>query len=138
MADTGIRRSEIIERAESWLRPSVAHSTTKFHQNEFGIYRTDCWGYVSMAWGLPDRRGGVDTVGLAEISTMIGQDDLLAGDILLDARHVTIFHEWADRDRAACWGFEQAAGTGTVRRLIPYPHATPRRYVNVYRGRLLA
>ncbi|WP_436493158.1 hypothetical protein [Actinokineospora sp. HUAS TT18] len=131
-----IRRSEIVDRAESWLRPSVAHSATKFHQNEYGIYRTDCSGYVSMAWGLPDRRGGVNTVGLAEVSAPIAKDELLAGDILLHADHVAIFHEWADRDRTAYWGFEQSGGTGAVSRPIPYPHDLagefiPRRYIHL-------
>jgi cell wall-associated NlpC family hydrolase len=143
-----IRRSEIIERAESWLRPTVPYSTNKFHHNEFGIYRTDCSGYVSMAWGLSgvplDRRGGLDTLGLAGVSESIERDDLRAGDILLRTegsrliRHVAIFHEWADDDGAAYWGFEQSGGTGTVHRLVSYPydgqeHYLPRRYLNVIR-----
>jgi cell wall-associated NlpC family hydrolase len=141
-----IRRSEIIERAESWLRPSVAYSTTKFHHNEFGIYRTDCSGYVSMAWGLPgvphNRRGGFDTLGLASASEPIERDELRAGDVLLRTegsrliRHVAIFHEWADDNGTAYWGFEQSGGTGTVHRLITYPyggqeHYLPFRYRNV-------
>lgn len=138
-----IRRSEIIQRAESWLCPSVPHSSAKFHHNEHGIYRTDCSGYVSMAWGLPgvphDRRGGLDTSGLAAVSEMIEREDLRAGDVLLRTggsrliRHVTIFHEWADDGRMSYWGFEQAAGSGTTHRLITYPydgleHFLPRRY----------
>ena len=141
-----MRRSEIIERAESWLQPSVPYSPTKFHHNEFGIYRTDCSGYVSMAWGLPDvpptRRGGLDTLGLATVSESIERDELRAGDVLLRTegsrliRHVAVFHEWADDDRTAYWGFEQSGGTGTVHRLITYPyggqeHYLPRRYLNV-------
>lgn len=141
-----MRRSEIIERAESWLQPSVPYSTTKFHHNEFGIYRTDCSGYVSMAWGLPDvppnRRGGLDTLGLATVSEPIERDELRAGDVLLRTegsrliRHVAVFHEWADDDRTAYWGFEQSVGTGTVHRHIGYPydgmeHYLPRRYLNV-------
>jgi cell wall-associated NlpC family hydrolase len=142
-----IRRSEIIERAESWLRPSVPYRGTKFHHNEFGIYRTDCSGYVSMAWGLPsvphDRRGGLDTLGLAKVSEPIDRDELRAGDVLLRTegsrliRHVAVFHEWTDDDRTAYWGFEQSGGAGTVHRRITYPyggqeHYLPRRYRNVY------
>lgn len=141
-----VRRSEIIERAESWLRPSVPYSTAKFHHNEYGIYRTDCSGYVSMAWGLPgvppNRRGGLDTRGLATVSETIERDELRAGDVLLRTegsrliRHVAVFHEWADDDRTAYWGFEQSGGTGTVHRRIVYPyggqeHYLPRRYLNV-------
>jgi cell wall-associated NlpC family hydrolase len=140
-----VRRSEIIERAESWLRPSVPYNTNKFHQNEFGIYRTDCSGYVSMAWGLPgvppNREGGLDTLGLANVSRTIERDELHAGDVLLRTagtrliRHVAVFHEWADDDRTAYWGFEQSGG-GTIHRRITYPyggqeHYLPRRYLNV-------
>ncbi len=135
-----IRRSEIIERAESWLRPSVPYHRNKFHHNEFGIYRTDCSGYVSMAWGLPARRGGRDTLGLANVSEPVERDALRAGDVLLRTegsrliRHVAVFHEWAD-DETAYWGFEQSVG-GTVHHLITYPyggqeHYLPRRYLNV-------
>lgn len=136
-----ISRSEIVERAESWLRPSVPYSETRFHQNEYGIYRTDCSGYVSMAWGLPgippDRNGGLDTAGLAEISVPIGKGELRAGDIVLGwMRSIAIFHEWADPGHQAYWGFEQACGVGTVHRRIAYPHdraadSTPCRYVRV-------
>ena len=141
-----IRRDEIIDRAESWLRPSVPYGITKFHQNEFGIYRTDCSGYVSMAWGLPgvpqNSRGGLDTPGLAAVSVTIERDELRAGDVLLRTggsrliRHVAVFHEWADEDRTAYWGFEQSGGAGTVHRRIIYPyggqeHYLPRRYLNV-------
>lgn len=141
-----VRRDEIIERAESWLRPSVPYSATKFHQNEFGIYRTDCSGYVSMAWGLPgvphNRRGGLDTLGLAIVSVTIERDELRAGDVLLRTegsrliRHVAVFGEWADEDRTAYWGFEQSGGAGTVHRRVSYPfdgreHYLPLRYLNV-------
>jgi hypothetical protein len=145
-----IRRSEIIERAESWLRPSVPYSQSRFHQNEYGIYRTDCSGYVSMAWGLPgippNRHGGLNTVDLAQVSIEIDQADLLAGDILLRTegtqltRHVTIFHEWVDSTRTCYRGFEQRGGIGTTYRQIPYPYDdfsslySPRRHVRIITG----
>ncbi|WP_156755586.1 NlpC/P60 family protein [Actinokineospora pegani] len=140
-------RSEIVERAESWLRVPVAFSRSRFHHNEHGIYRTDCSGFVSMAWGLPglptDRRGGLDARGLAEASTSIGWDELLAGDALLRVggdeltRHIALFHEWADSHRTAYWGFEQSVRAGAVHHRIPLRHdagvalCAPRRYRNV-------
>ena len=47
-ADPGpmITRGEILARAESWLHPPVPYSQTAFRDG----YRTDCSGYVSMAW----------------------------------------------------------------------------------------
>jgi hypothetical protein len=87
-----ITREQIIERARSWLRPSVPYSQSEFHSNKYGTYRTDCSGYVSMVWGLAgkpeNRHGGLDTVGLAGISVVIARHELLAGDVLLIAQDV--------------------------------------------------
>jgi hypothetical protein len=132
VTEPGITRDQIIERARSWLRPSVPYSQTQFHENEYGTYRTDCSGYVSMAWGLPGRppnpHGGLDTVGLAEVSYLIDKRQLRAGDVLLCpdgtnlTRHVAVFAQWADETEIVYWGFEQAGGTGTVFRPIHYPY----------------
>src|SRR5262245_10784793 len=123
-----IARIQIVERAKSWLRPTVAYSQSTFHTNEYGTYRTDCSGYVSMAWALPgippNRHGGLDTVGLAVVSAEIAKADLRTGDVLLRTegtnltRHVTIFVHWADSHGNSYWGFEQAGGTGTIHRII--------------------
>lgn len=130
-----ITRAEVLTRARSWLTPAVPYSQTSFHVNEFGCYRTDCSGYVSMAWMLPgrpaSRHGGLDTVGLAAISVPISGDDLTAGDVLLLAdsarptRHVAIFEAWADEHHTAYWGLEQVVGTGTTRRVIAFPYDPP-------------
>lgn len=140
-------RAEIIERAESWLRRPVAYGQNKFHANEYGIYRADCSGYVSMAWGMPgrpeDRHGGLDTVGLAGASVEISQGELVAGDVLIRTdgtnltRHVVLFAGWADEAGEKYWGYEQAGGTRTALRLVTHPYETspelyvPRRYLNV-------
>lgn len=127
-----ITRSQVIERARSWLGPSIAYSQVGFHTNEYGTYRTDCSGYVSMAWALPgkppNRHGGLDTVGLATVSHVIHKHELLPGDVLIRTegtnltRHVVIFDKWFDEHGNAYWGFEQAGGTGTVYRAINYPY----------------
>ncbi|MFI6497874.1 hypothetical protein [Nonomuraea typhae] len=139
----------MIERAASWLKPPVAYSQEGIHRSEFGNYRTDCSGYVSMAWGLPgkppSKYGGLDTAGLVEISFEIAVDDLLPGDVLVCAegtpltRHITIFERWNGDVGSDYWGFEQAGGVGTVRRSIRYPYETsptgyiPRRYRRITR-----
>ncbi|MFS8098510.1 hypothetical protein LFM09_15370 [Lentzea alba] len=141
-----ISRSEIVERACSWLRDAVPYSQTKFHQNEHGIYRADCSGFVSMAWGLPgkpeDRHGGLDTEGLADVSSLIVADDLRAGDVIIrtdgtsQTRHVVIFAAWAEED-GRYWAYEQAGGQRTRLRHIAYPYDSaaelylPRRYLSV-------
>ncbi|WP_052685302.1 hypothetical protein [Lentzea aerocolonigenes] len=141
-----ISRSEIVERACSWLRDSVPYSQTKFHQNEHGIYRADCSGFVSMAWGLPgkpeDRHGGSDTPGLVVVSSLIAADELKAGDVIIrgeggnETRHVVIFAAWAE-EPGRYWAYEQAGGHRTRLRSVTYPYETgaesyaPRRYVSV-------
>ncbi|MET9230516.1 hypothetical protein [Lentzea sp. NPDC003310] len=141
-----IRRSEIMERACTWLRDSVPYSQTRFHQNEHGIYRADCSGFVSMAWGLPGRpehrHGGLDTPGLAVVSGLVAAHDLRAGDVVIRAdgtnltRHVVIFAAWAE-EPGRYWAYEQAGGFRTRLRVITYPYETgaelyvPRRYLSV-------
>ncbi|WP_370943332.1 hypothetical protein AB5J62_30125 [Amycolatopsis sp. cg5] len=125
-------RDEIIARAASWLRPSVPYSQDTFHENEHGVYRTDCSGYISMAWGIPGRagnvHGGLDTVGLAKAGFEIRKTELAPGDVLLRSegtnltRHVILFGAWANRRRTRFWGYEQVGGQGTVLHLIEYPH----------------
>jgi hypothetical protein len=137
----------VIERARSWLTPSVSYSQIAFHDNEYGRYRTDCSGYVSMAWALPGKppnlHGGLDTVGLATVSFTTSKDELLPGDVLLRAngtnltRHAAIFSAWIDPEHKAYWGFEQAGGIGTTYRVITYPyehgasHYHNHRYIHV-------
>ena len=141
-----ISRTEIVERACTWLRDSVPYGQTKFHASEHGIYRADCSGFVSMAWGLPgrpeDRHGGLDTRGLADVSTEIGLADLRAGDVIIRTdgtnvtRHVVIFATWAEED-GRYWAYEQAGGRRTRLRVIDYPYDSaaemyvPRRYLGV-------
>ncbi|UVS76474.1 hypothetical protein [Actinokineospora sp. UTMC 2448] len=135
-----ISRGEIVERAESWLRPSVPYGLHRFHQNEYGIYRTDCSGYVSMAWGLPgvppSRHGGLDNAGLARVSVAVAKGELRAGDALLATAGTgsVIFHEWADIEREHYWGFEQSP-EGTVHRRLAFPGdgagLRPSRYLRV-------
>jgi len=141
-----IHRSEIVERACSWLRDSVLYGQTRFHQNEHGVYRADCSGFVSMAWGLPgrpdDRHGGLDTPGLAAVSDPIPAQDLRAGDVVIRAdgtnltRHVVIFAAWAE-EPGRYWAYEQAGGHRTRLHVLDYPYKTgpelyvPRRYLSV-------
>jgi cell wall-associated NlpC family hydrolase len=141
-----ISRSEIVERACSWLRDSVPYSQTRFHQNEYGIYRADCSGFVSMAWGMPgkpeDRHGGSDTPGLVVVSSLIAAEELKAGDVIIrgegtsETRHVVIFAAWAE-EPGRYWAYEQAGGHRTRLRSVTYPYETdaesyaPRRYVSV-------
>ena len=122
-----ITGSSILTRAQSWVDARVPYSQQAYYSNQYGRYRTDCSGYVSMAWGLGT---SLNTSTLPSVATRIGKDDLQAGDMLLnnraanpDHQHVVLFDQWADAGHTKYWGYEQAFSPGyTVRRVIPYPY----------------
>lgn len=137
-------RAEILLRAESWLADSVRYDTEGFHDNEFGSYRTDCSGYVSMAWGLPgrpaDARGGLNTVDLTRLAVRLDKTELRAGDAVIAAvggfrdRHATLFARWDGPDFRTYRAYEHAAGIGTVHRRIPYPYERSSENYRPYRN----
>lgn len=86
-------RSETDVRSRSWLDAQVPYSQQSCYQNEYGSYRTDCSGYVSMAWGLTHSR---TTVTLRDVATEIPRADLRPGDALTNANHAALFVRWAD------------------------------------------
>ncbi|KDN85314.1 FG-GAP repeat domain-containing protein [Kitasatospora cheerisanensis] len=92
-----ITRSEVIQRAQYWLGKSITYDQGGSYPDSSGRnYRTDCGGYVDMAWHLAD---GPNTQGLASstYTTEISRSDLKAGDIL-DSYfdHVILFEKWDD------------------------------------------
>lgn len=130
-------RAAVIERAQAWTDERVPYSQTAYR----GGYRTDCSGFVSMAWGLPEN---LTTWRIPLVAEEISKDDLEAGDILLDCtsddRHVVIFEKWANDERTAYWGLESSGHPdieGAIRRQLPYPyvingqHYRPYRYVGM-------
>ncbi|MEU5691801.1 hypothetical protein [Actinosynnema sp. NPDC020468] len=135
-----LTRTDVLLRAHSWLRPSVPHSPVSRHANEYGSYRADCVGYVSMAWGLSVEHGDTDLAVIESVSKPLDKPALRPGDVLmrvLEIAHVAIFEGWADDLGRTFWGLEQRVGLGTVRRRVRYPYENastyyrPYRYVNV-------
>lgn len=102
-------RTEIINRAKTWVAAKVPYSMTKYWSDG---YRQDCSGYVSMAWDLP---GNEWTGTLAQFADRIAREDLQPGDILLfhnpadptSGSHVTIFGGWTDYTRSHYVAYEQ-------------------------------
>ncbi|MFD0203436.1 MULTISPECIES: hypothetical protein [Saccharothrix] len=86
-------RSETLVRSQSWLDAQVPYSQQACHENVYGSYRTDCSGYVSMAWGLTHSR---TTTTLRDVAAEIPRADLLPGDALLAPYHAALFVRWAD------------------------------------------
>ena len=74
-------RDEIIDRAQTWVDQQVPYDMTGYHPDPQGNeYRTDCSGFVSMAWGLD---ASENTVTLPDFAETIDKEDLKPGDVLM-------------------------------------------------------
>jgi hypothetical protein len=149
------KRSVAIARARTWLTAwhggPVPYSQTQY----LGGWRTDCSGYVSMAWNLRNAngtplnhntdsmlRGGYGTPG--PVVHPIAWGDLRPADAIGflgagsigDAGHVMLFEQWANSAHTAYWVFEQAGDGGTHHRVHPitYNHYKPYRYNKILEG----
>jgi hypothetical protein len=103
-SSSAIVRNEIMTRARSWIDERVPYSQSRNHTNRFGTYRTDCSGYVSMAWALSSSH---TTWTLWNVTNKIGAGDLQPGDALLKdsggTDHVALFVRWAGPNRPVVW-----------------------------------
>jgi len=112
----------IISRAKSWVDAHVPYNQGASFANQYGKYRTDCSGFVSMAWGLGS---SYVTWTLPQVSHPITKDQLTAGDILLNNTntnaHVVIFSSWANAAKTQYWVYESNPD-GAVYHQIPYPY----------------
>ncbi|MFA3872260.1 peptidoglycan-binding protein [Streptomyces sp. MMCC 100] len=105
----GVTRTEIIDRAKTWVAAKVPYSMTAFWSDG---YRQDCSGFVSMAWKLPANEW---TGSLGTVADRITKEELQPGDILLfhnasdpqKGSHVVIFGGWTDGTHTAYTAYEQ-------------------------------
>ncbi|CAM3359086.1 hypothetical protein KIPE111705_04730 [Kibdelosporangium persicum] len=124
-------RSQTLTRSKTWLDARVPYSQSACHSNHYGSYRTDCSGFVSMAWGL---RVSYTTSDVHLVSHEIPRADLRPGDALNDAgSHMALFLRWDDAARTRPVVREQAGpkGSPTVERVWSASYAsgyTPIRY----------
>jgi hypothetical protein len=138
---TCVQGAGVFQRAQWWLTAwsggPVPYLSSGDSADWFRGYRRDCSGYVSMALGLPGP--GLNTLGLANRSTVITKTELRPGDLLINtapdlAGHVVIFERWTDTSMTRYYGYEQSGDGGTHHRAIPYPYfgdypLTPYRFV---------
>lgn len=86
-AGGSISRAEVIARAQSWVDAGVPYSMTSYRTDANGKYRTDCSGFVSMAWHLDSSSGnnwGETTGTLLNYTSSIAKESLKPGDVLLN------------------------------------------------------
>ncbi|MFD6958382.1 peptidoglycan-binding protein [Streptomyces venezuelae] len=132
-----LTRSQIINRAQTWVNARVPYSMSTYYQG----YRKDCSGYVSMAWGLGSNQW---TGSLAAYGVRISKSQLKPGDMLLfhnpanpgAGSHVVLFGGWANSSKTQYVAYEQTR-PHTVKRTTPYAYWNnsgsyiPYRYKNV-------
>ncbi|BEL10833.1 hypothetical protein Q0Z83_090240 [Actinoplanes sichuanensis] len=139
-SDKSPTRAEVIKRAKSWLSVDVQYSQNRCYENQYGDYRTDCSGFVSMAWGLGGSGSSHWTGNLLDDSFVIARSALKPGDALLrytgnpSQNHVALFLRWADDDKTQPVVIEQTGSRDTIQRTWSQSNAanyTPVRYDNI-------
>ena len=133
-----LTRNEVLTRAQRWVDRKVPYNQGAYFEG----YRTDCSGYVSMAWKLSNSE---TTPTLPYFSFRIAKADLQPGDILLNtspgnAGHVTIFHKWANTAKTEYWAYDESGRKTMGRaayRKITYPYTPGHGTFNPYRSNKL-
>jgi hypothetical protein len=125
--------SEAYTRAQNWVAEQVPYNQNRSANapdSPVGPYRTDCSGFVSMAWGLGS---SLTTQTLPSVSTQISSSQLEEGDILdynstkdpVNGSHVVMFVGWANSQHTEYTEDEEAGGLGAVQRTIAFPYDSP-------------
>jgi hypothetical protein len=84
----GTERETILQRGFDWLDKGVPYSQS----DSFEGYRTDCSGFVSMAWGLGTSQTTSSFGSGEDCTELSSESELLPGDALNKAgRHVVLF-----------------------------------------------
>lgn len=134
-----IKRSEVIERAWTWVRRDIQYSQsgTARDAERHHTYRRDCSGFVSMVWHIrPTGMSAPWTGSLGNYSTAKAKSNLKRGDILLDpGNHVVLFHKWANTAHTKFWLFEMSNPTSDMNHRVAYLSSysgyTARRYNHI-------
>ncbi|GAA3657027.1 cell wall-associated NlpC family hydrolase [Lentzea atacamensis] len=103
-----ITRTEVMKRAKDWWDRKIPYSQSAYAWdiNKGKKYRTDCSGFVSMAWKLTTSR---NTSTLDEVATKITWGGLKPGDMILRNGHVKLFEKWADSAHTVAWIYEEGS-----------------------------
>jgi hypothetical protein len=139
-ADDTMDRPQALTRARSWLSVGIPYSQSRCYRNGYGDYRTDCSGFVSMAWGVGGSGSLHWTGNFADITSVIARSALQPGDALLrytgnpHENHVALFVRWADPEHTRPIVMEQTGSKDTVQDTWTQTHAalyTPVRYDHI-------
>ncbi|MGA8114720.1 MAG: hypothetical protein WCA46_13725 [Actinocatenispora sp.] len=110
--DGQIGRAEVADRAMNWVNRNVQYSQSATASDPDGnhTYRTDCSGFVSMAWHItPTGLSAPTTWTIQDHAHSITKAQLMKGDILAwPHNHVVMFGKWADAGHTTFWLYEEA------------------------------
>lgn len=110
LANASGDRREVLERGFTWFDAKVPYSQSRSR----GGFRTDCSGFVSMAWQLSRSFTTASFAnGTAENSKLSSFSSLQPGDALVrrsgGAGHIVLFLGWDDDDQSSACVLEQAS-----------------------------
>jgi hypothetical protein len=109
-----LTRDQILERGKSWVDVNVKYTQGGAYTNQYGTYRRDCSGFLSMSWGLnPSGMSAPSTRTLGTFANTISYDDLKPGDALNSpGNHTILFVGWNDAARTSIKSYEQTTFGG--------------------------
>ena len=117
----------IVQRAKVWVDRKIPYSQSKTAYPNGSLapltkgYRTDCSGFVSMAWHLPAKGLAVpNTVALSQYATTLtNKDQLQPGDAINNRKwgnsgHVVLFLKWTNKRRGKFIAYEERGSKGAI------------------------
>ncbi len=136
-AFAAMSRSLVMARAQHWVDLDIPYSQTTYRDLDGRVvsygagYRTDCSGFVSMAWNT--FKPGYSTRTLNQTATQITKEALQPGDALVAYNyHAVIFGGWVpDTNRTRFYEYQMGSvvdtttGDGTGMRIEIYPGPSP-------------
>lgn len=113
----GLTRAQILARAKPWVTANVYYSHDDCHTDGEGrMYRQDCSGFVSMAWGL-DRsyRTASFVEDTGDWTSLKGWGSMQPGDAAVKNGHIALFVRWANTAHTSMIMWEESTwNVGTI------------------------
>lgn len=119
------QQSPLVQRAKAWVDRKIVYNQgvtanpdgSRASRNTG--YRTDCSGFISMAWGVPATGLTVPVTGNLDryANTFSNKDQLQSGDAINNRKvgndgHVVMFVRWISQSQGRFVAYEQNGGHG--------------------------